>query len=143
MAWTTPKTDWYGSTDANGVYTGDRFNASDYNRIKNNLLVLYAFALEQYKAFDIKDMGTDKTYSDYLYADEINTIEKNFKAINNGTLKGSYGDMPTYYDNGSMMDYKELNRLESAMLDIYNKLSIVRTSKRRFIWQFGMTQEDL
>lgn len=142
MGWTTPKTDWHGSTDASGVYTGDRFDASDYNRIKNNILVLYDFAMEQYKAFDIEDMGSDKTYSDYLYADEINAIEKSFKAINEGTVKGSYGDMPTYYDNGSTMDYTELNRLESAILDIYNKLSIVKTSKRRFTWQFGMGQED-
>ena len=37
MAWTTPKTDWYGTTDADGVYIGDRFNAADFNRIKNNL----------------------------------------------------------------------------------------------------------
>ena len=29
MAWQTPKTDWHGSTNSEGVYTGDRFNASD------------------------------------------------------------------------------------------------------------------
>ena len=27
MAWETPKTDWHGSTDSEGIYTGDRFNA--------------------------------------------------------------------------------------------------------------------
>ena len=37
MAWETPKTDWHGSTNSEGVYTGDRFNASDFNRIKNKL----------------------------------------------------------------------------------------------------------
>ena len=40
MAWQTPKTDWHGSTNSEGVYTGDRFNASDFNRIKNNLTFL-------------------------------------------------------------------------------------------------------
>lgn len=35
MAWTTPKTDWYGVTNpSDGVYTGDRFNAVDFNRIQ-------------------------------------------------------------------------------------------------------------
>ena len=36
MAWITPKTDWHGEV-TDGIYTGDRFNASDYNRIKNNI----------------------------------------------------------------------------------------------------------
>ena len=36
MSWSTPKTDWNGET-VDGVYPGDRFNAVDFNRIKNNL----------------------------------------------------------------------------------------------------------
>ena len=40
MAWQTPKTDWYGKV-IEGVYVGDRFNAVDYNRIKNNLIYIY------------------------------------------------------------------------------------------------------
>jgi len=35
--WITPKTDWYGERDEEGVYSGDRFNATDFNRIKNNI----------------------------------------------------------------------------------------------------------
>ena len=47
MAWTTPKTDWYGVTNpSDGVYTGDRFNAVDFNRIKNNLTYLRELALK-------------------------------------------------------------------------------------------------
>ena len=49
MAWTTPKTDWYGVTNpSDGVYTGDRFNAVDFNRIKNNLTYLRELALKMY-----------------------------------------------------------------------------------------------
>ena len=44
MAWQTPKTDWHGAVDANGVYSGDRFNAADFNRIKNNLTYLRGVA---------------------------------------------------------------------------------------------------
>ena len=48
MAWITPKTDWYGEV-VDGVYVGDRFNASDYNRIKNNLSYLRELAVQMYK----------------------------------------------------------------------------------------------
>ncbi len=27
--WETPKTDWYGFTNSNGDYEGDRFNSTD------------------------------------------------------------------------------------------------------------------
>ena len=40
MAWTTPKTDWYGVMSQDGDYTGDYFNATDFNRICGNLPVL-------------------------------------------------------------------------------------------------------
>ena len=51
--WQTPKTDWYGSVDANGHYEGDRFNAVDFNRIKNNLEYLREMAIKMYKEFSI------------------------------------------------------------------------------------------
>lgn len=53
MAWETPKTDWHGSTNSEGVYTGDRFNASDFNRIKNNLTFLRDMAIKLYKEFSL------------------------------------------------------------------------------------------
>ena len=53
MAWQTPKTDWHGSTNSEGVYTGDRFNASDFNRIKNNLTFLRDMAIKLYKEFSL------------------------------------------------------------------------------------------
>ena len=51
--WQTPKTNWYGSVDANGHYEGDRFNAVDFNRIKNNLEYLREMAIKMYKEFSI------------------------------------------------------------------------------------------
>ena len=53
MAWETPKTDWHGERDANGVYFGDRFNATDFNRIKNNLQYLRDMAIALYDEFNI------------------------------------------------------------------------------------------
>lgn len=139
MAWETPKTDWYGSTDENGVYSGDRFNASDFNRIKNNLDYLRELAIKMYETFSIGSLGSDRTYTDYFYADEINQLESNLVTINNNTLKRSYGSSPTYADNGSTMDYKELNRLEGAILDLYNRLTNQHDGRRTLTWNFGIT----
>lgn len=44
--WQTPKTDWTGTTTSSGEYVGDRFNATDFNRIKNNLDYLRELAIK-------------------------------------------------------------------------------------------------
>lgn len=137
MAWTTPKTDWYGAV-VNGVYTGDRFNAVDFNRIKNNLVYLRDLAVKVYEEFSITAVGADKTTADYFYAEEINKMEQNLATINANTLKMSYGTAPTYSDNGRTMDYAELNRLEGAILDLYDKLINQYEGRRKFKWNFGM-----
>lgn len=138
MSWETPKTDWYGVTDSDGVYSGDRFNATDFNRIKNNLEYLRELSLYMYDEYDINDVGDDRTVTDYLYADEINELEENLVTINENTLVQSYGDSPTYSANGLTMDYTELNRLESAILDLYDKLTNQYDGRRMFTWNFGM-----
>jgi hypothetical protein len=137
MTWITPKTDWYGVTDANGNYTGDRFNADDYNRITNNLQCLYDLAISLYKSFNVYNINSTKTVKDYLYANDINNIEQNFALINGSTLRRPYGNTPTYYANGKTMDYTELNRLESAMLDLYNKMMTEFDGRRTLTWNFG------
>ena len=137
MAWSTPKTDWNGET-VDGVYIGDRFNAVDFNRIKNNLEYLRELAIKMYEEFSIQSLGSDRTPKDFYYADEINALEDNLKTINNNSLKRSYGNVPVYVDNGNTMDFKELNRLESAILDLYEKLTNEYEGRRMFTWNFGM-----
>jgi hypothetical protein len=143
MAWETPKTDWYGHTDENGIYNGDRFNAVDFNRIKNNLDYLREFAIKLFKDFTIVSLGDDRTYEDYFYADEINQIEENLNTINNNTLKRPYGNAPLYEDNGRTMDFAELNRIEGAILDLYNRLHNEFEGRRMLTWNFGMRGGDL
>lgn len=137
MTWSTPKTDWNGET-VDGVYIGDRFNAVDFNRIKNNLEYLRELAIKMYEEFSIQSLGSDRTPKDFFYADEINALEDNLKTINNNSLKRSYGNVPVYVDNGNTMDFKELNRLESAILDLYEKLTNEYEGRRMFTWNFGM-----
>ena len=143
MAWETPKTDWYGVTDSDGIYTGDRFNASDFNRIKNNLDYLREIAIKMYESFDITSLGDDRGYSDYPYADEINALEDNLNTINSHTIQRDYGDSPTYNANGLIMDYTELNRLEGAILDLYDRLQNEYEGRRMFEWNFGMKGGEL
>lgn len=138
MAWTTPKTNWHGGLNAEGVYEGDRFNAVDFNRIKNNLAYLRDLAITMYKEFSIVSLGNDRTPADYFYADEINQLEANLVTINQHSLNRSYGTAPTYVENGNTMDYTELNRLESATLDLYNRLTNQSDGRRMFTWNFGM-----
>lgn len=138
MAWTTPKTNWHGGLNADGLYEGDRFNATDFNRIKNNLAYLRDLAITMYKEFSIVSLGNDRTPADYFYADEINQLEANLVTINQNSLKRSYGTAPTYVENGNTMDYEELNRLESATLDLYNRLTNQSEGRRMFTWNFGM-----
>lgn len=134
MAWSTPKTDWTST---------DYFNAVDYNRIKNNLIYLRDLAVTVYDEFSIETVSDDKTYEDFFYADEINTMERNLDTINTNSLQRSYGDTPTYAANGKIMDYAELNRLESATLDLYNILTNQINGRRMFEWNFGFKGGEL
>ena len=143
MAWVTPKTDWNGETAADGTYIGDRFNAADFNRIKNNLDYLRELAIKLYDEFSIVSLGADRTPADYFYADEINQLEENLKTVNANSLRRSYGTAPTYVDNGNTMDFVELNRLEGAILDLYDRLTNELEGRRMLTWNFGMKGGDL
>ena len=136
--WITPKTDWHGEVNTEGVYIGDRFNASDFNRIKNNLVYLRELAIKLYEKFNLKPVSEDKTPVDYFYADEINLIEENLNTLNSNTVNGDYGYTPTYIENGNVMDFTELNRIEKATFDIYDKLTNQYEGRRMFEWNFGM-----
>lgn len=137
MTWETPKTDWFGQM-VDGVYVGDRFNATDFNRIKNNLSYLRELALKMYDEFTIHSLGEDRTPVDFFYADEINKLEENLNTINSNTIKRSYGVAPTYTDNGNTMTFTELNRLESAILDLYDRLTNQSEGRRTLQFNFGM-----
>lgn len=137
MAWETPKTNWFGEV-VDGVYVGDRFNAVDFNRIKNNLAYLRELAVKMYEEFSIHSIGEDRTPRDFFYADEINKMEQNLDTINSNTLKRSYGTAPTFSDNGNTMTFAELNRLEGATLDLYDRLTNQSEGRRKFTWNFGM-----
>ena len=138
MGWSTPKTNWWGRVNEEGVYSGDRFNAEDFNRIKNNLDYLRNLAIKMYEKFSLVSLGQDRVAGDYFYADEINQLEENLDTLNENTLQRNYGSAPVYFENGNTMDFTELNRLESAILDLYDRLNNQSEGRRMFTWNFGM-----
>ena len=115
----------------------------DFNRIKNNLDYLRELAIKLYDEFSIVSLGADRTPVDYFYADEINQLEENLKTVNENSLRRSYGNAPTYVDNGNTMDFVELNRLEGAILDLYDRLTNELEGRRMLTWNFGMKGGDL
>lgn len=123
MAWTAPKKNWYGKRLSNGAYSGDRFNYSDYNRIKNNITEVYNIAFPIYPDLVITDMGNDKKVTDFLYAEDINAFESNIDAINKYTKINSVADMLVFNENGQLPDYNEFNRIESDIETLYNYVS--------------------
>lgn len=140
-SWSPPKTDWYGYTDEEDIYHGDRFNNEDFNRIKNNLKYLREVALCLYPSFDIHDLGEDKDKEQFFYADEINRLEENIDIIAKNTTGFYYGDPVVYYDNSKMFDFNELNRIESAILDMFVQLTNQYKGRRMFTFLLGAKSE--
>ena len=129
MEWITPKTDWVST---------DRFNITDYNRIKNNLEYLHEYAETLYFPFDISNMGANKdSYADYFYADEFNLFEDNLKAINQNIFTQDFGIAQRFYDNGPFIQYGELNRIESAILSIYELLGRQKAGLTKLSFRLG------
>ena len=133
MSWIEPKTDWTSQ---------DTFNFSDYNRIKNNIAYLRERAVKLVKPFEIQDMGDDMTsYAELFESSKFNTLEQNLETINNNAYLKDYGTKQTFYDNGVFIAYAELNRIESATLDIYNMLGRQEIGLRRLAFRLGAGRE--
>lgn len=113
MAYQTPKTNWLPT---------DYFNIGDYNRIIGNIAFIKELASEVYPLFQYNDMGENKTYNDYLYADEMNAIENNLTLIVQNTFPFIIGEEKTYYENQTIPDYVEFNRIESAIKLIHDNI---------------------
>lgn len=127
MDWISPKTDWVAT---------DYINIEDYNRWKNNIEFLSEFGNTLYVAFDIEPMGSDKTYSDYFYADEFNLLESNLRAISDYTYP-FFSTAKTYFENRPIPDHVELNRIENAMLVMYQNMMGQSVGKRKISFRLG------
>lgn len=122
MAWSTQKTNW--------VKT-DYINIEDYARWKGNLEHLKTLVDQVYPPITIVQMAPEKTYESILYADEFNLIEENLEILKDWIVPLNIGAKKLYRPNGPTPDYKELNRIESAMLRMYENLMGQITGRRR------------
>lgn len=146
MAWTTPKTNWKTEYNNINIYLGDFFNVEDYNRIKNNLQYIDDRARELFYNVPVITLGADKHLpipgspnfnNDNIFADEINAIENGLQGIQDAIALYDYGTAKLFYENGAFIDYVELNRLESAMLDLHEHIESSIAGKLRLEFRLG------
>lgn len=131
--WHTPKTNWT---------INDRFNYVDYNRIKNNLTYLHELAQEVYKQFSIVDMGADiEDYTGWFTAASFNNFESNLDTINKNIFTQDYGVSQRFFDNGQFIKWDELNRIESATLQMNDLLERQKATLRKLPFRLGAFRE--
>ena len=111
--WTKPKIDWELSS---------RFDMRDFNRIKNNLEYLKELFLTLYPGISWQNMGADKGYRDYQYADDINKFEDNLEVLSSSFIGLGVGDKKIFYENQPFIDFIELNRIEKGIQMLYEQL---------------------
>ena len=132
-SWITPKTNWMPT---------DRFNYVDYNRIKNNISYIHKLAVSLWKDFKIANMGEDVTeYTVFWDVDVFNFFESNIEEINKNIIKQDFGISQRFYENAPFIKYDELNRIESAILSMYELLERHRLSLRKIPFRLGMFKE--
>lgn len=128
MAWIEPKTDWVSS---------DYFNSEDYNRIIGNITHLKALADKLFYSLTDLSMGEEKTYLSLIYAREMNNIESSLETLNLETYNFDIGETTEYRANGSTPLYLEFNRIESAILLLYNTMISHKEALPRLTFTLG------
>lgn len=143
MAWTTPKTDWTALYDTEGNYIGDYFSYVDFNRIRNNLVALTTLGSELYNFNFTSELPEEKTVTGYPYASDINAFETRLDEINQQSLNLSIGAKKTFSDNGVFIDYAELNRIESAMLEMQRVFANASGGRKMLRFKLGFTASSV
>lgn len=136
VAWSEPKTDWYGYTDATGQYVGDYFGYRDFNRIKNNLDELKTIAEASYTYITIPWITiTTRSNNDLVSLEDMNDIEENLDNLNSASVSLDIGSVR--FTENTALTYQELNRIESACLSLYEEIANAASGRRKFTWNFG------
>lgn len=128
MAWIEPKTDWT---------ENDYFNASDYNRIIGNISYLKAYLDGLFLDLTNVSLGAKKTYTSLFYAREMNDIEQTLERLNSETYGLDVGEAQTYKPNTPTPLWSEYNRLESAILLLYNTSVAHKENLTRLSYTLG------
>lgn len=125
MAWIKPKTNWVAT---------DKIDSHDYNRIAGNLQYMadkMRLIIQQYQL---------QNYDSLPYADKWNIAENNLELINELSYDFAIGQKKQFRTGSNYIDYKELNRLESATLRIHNIFMNQEELARHFAFTCGGTR---
>lgn len=109
----TPKTDWKAT---------DHLTYVDWNRIVNNLYFLKELGINRYSDLvnvQLTSAMTDKKEWGWLFAEDLNAVENDLENINQVSAKLDIGTKQTFVAYGKAITYIELNRIESATLELY------------------------
>lgn len=140
MAWQTPKTDWTASYDSTGAYTGDYFEATDYQRIKGNLDYLATQAdtlCSTPAALNIPDVTT----ASFGYASYINALETALdKLLAAGVFDPGIAARKTWAGNAAGPAAADLNRIESSCLALYNVLTQQAACRPKLAINLGLRE---
>lgn len=139
MAWQTPKTNWKVTYDTNGNYTGDYFNASDYQRIKGNLLELKNMADELYSEINLPAIP-DVTAESFFFETTINALERGIDALDGGTNGILAPETKTWGGNQPAPLAADLNRIESFCLALYSLLRHQASARKKVPFTLGGIQ---
>ena len=128
MAWITPKTDWKST---------DYFNASDYNRIIGNITHLKAHFDALFINLTNVSLGEDKAVLSLIYAREMNAIETALETLNLETYRFNIGEKAEYETNKATPLWTEFNRIESAILKLYDMMIVHERNRTRLAFTLG------
>ncbi|MEG2923699.1 MAG: hypothetical protein RR848_04425 [Oscillospiraceae bacterium] len=126
--WITPKTNWT---------KNDTFDISpDYERIKGNILYLKAEAAKLYLPFSINNMS-DYSIKSLPHAEFFNNVENGLKAIYDNTFKRNSYTSKTFIANATVWNWRDLNRIECVILQIYTDFTAQSLAKPKLEFQLG------
>lgn len=128
MEWIEPKTYWT---------SNDYFNSEDYNRIIGNIAYLKAYLDGLFLGLTNVSLGEEKNVESRIYAREINAIENALEILNLETYKFNIGETKEYMSNKRTLDFNELNRIESAILLLYQTMVIHKENLNRLAFTLG------
>ena len=126
--WIEPKTDWT---------SNDYVNTVDYNRIIGNIAYLKAYLDGLFADLTNVSLGEEKAVESLIYAREINAIEVALETLNLETYKFDIGETKEYMANRRTLDFNELNRIESAILLLYQTMVIHKENLPRLAFALG------
>lgn len=131
MAWTGVKTNWLPT---------DYFNVVDYNRVVGNLEYLRGLASELFEEITFTDVPSTKTVNDKILPSEMTAIENNLYLLNTKTYqlsKYEIGEKKRYKGNGKTHNYEDMNRIEDAIIRLYNIMTAHKASLPRLAITLG------